>query len=104
MVSYDRAISIYRMYELSLYALFKHYSTKDVKYAKTQKKVMTDFSFEKILQNTLETDQELMIAFKYKLCKFGYNIDEIFEFEEMIQDKKENWDSQLLSLKFQIKP
>ena len=34
-----------------------------------------------------------MIAFQYKMCKFGYNIDEIFEFEEMIQDKNENWDS-----------
>ena len=35
LLKYGRAISIHRMYELSMKALFKYYSTKDVKYAKT---------------------------------------------------------------------
>ena len=45
-----------------------------------------------------------MIAFQYKMCKFGYDIDEIFEFEEKIKNTIENWDSQFLSLRFQFKP
>lgn len=51
------------MYQLSLHALFKYYSSKDVKYAKTKKEVLTEFSFNNILKNTLENDKELMIAF-----------------------------------------
>ena len=41
-----------------------------------------------------------MHAFEYKMYKFGYNIDEVFEFEEKIQNTNKNWDSQFLSIKF----
>ena len=69
-----------------------------------KKKFSPSFLLTIFLKNTLENDIELIIAFQYKICKFGYDIDEIFEFEEKIKNTIENWDSQFLSLRFQFKP
>jgi hypothetical protein len=38
-----------KVYEMSLYALFKYYSKKEVKYPKSSKKIIADFSFDNIL-------------------------------------------------------
>lgn len=51
------------MYEMSLYALFKYYSKKEVKYPKSSKKILADFSFDNIFKNTLENDKDLYEAF-----------------------------------------
>ena len=50
---------ISKVYEMSLYALFKYYSKKEVKHPKSSKKILADFSFDNILQNTLKNDKDL---------------------------------------------
>ena len=48
-IDHNGKMFISKVYEMSLYALFKYYSKKEVKYPKSSKKIIADFSFDNIL-------------------------------------------------------